>query len=342
MVLRISLLATVVTLSVITCSAQFSSTTQMTGDLNNGVPNNARITTQIDGNVSSASGSPVSGARIELRNTDNGSIVATTYSNQIGQFTIQNVELGRYEVIAFNGVLETRENLYVQHSDVPVSLRLPPAAGQTGQQSGATVSVSQYLVPEKARKELERAKKAFDDGKHDEARRHSEKALEIQPKYAEALTLIGVLDLSENQLDSAIDKLQAAIDADPGFPMAYVVMGAALNQSHKFQQALATLERGAAINPNSWQAHFEMAKADLGLADFDAALKSARRAAALNDKFPAIQLTQAHALLGLKRYSEAVPLYERYLSSVPSGPDSEIAQKALERARSNTGISAEK
>lgn len=295
----------------------------------------------VSGIVYSPVGLPLEGARVELRNAENGNVVGSIYSGQSGDFAIRNVEMGNYELAASSGVNEVREQIHVDPSGIPVALHIPGPVGSKSSASGPTVSVSHFQVPDKARKEYERAEKAYSQGKPADARQHLGKALEILPKYSEALTLNGILDMTDNKIDSAVENLQSAIDADPSYPVAYFVMAAALNTKRQYQQARATVERGVALSPNAWQGHFEMAKADLGLADYKSALQSARRAAAINQKFPAIQLAEAHALMGLKRYGEAAKLYEQYLSSEPSGPDLAAAQNGLDRARSHA-VTADK
>lgn len=286
----------------------------------------------IKGSLQTLDGRSIADARIELKELPTGTVRFTTFSQANGSFELYNIPPGTYEVTARSGLSEARERVDVLPGIAFVSLQISGPVSDPS--AGATVSVAAMKVPGKARKEFEKADKAFNENKLDEAKERVNKALQLYPNYAQALTLRGILLLNDNQPDEGQADLQNALSFDPSYPLAYFAMGAALNHVGKYDDALRTLERGLAISPDTWQGHFESAKASLGNEDFASALKSVTRAQQLvKEDYPPVRLVKAHALLGLKQYQTAIAELEGYLFREPNSPNSEGARKTLDRAK---------
>lgn len=296
-----------------------------------------RTTSSISGAVRTQDDRPVSDARIEIRDITSGSLVASGYSSPSGSFEVSSIPEGNYEVVATSGLSESRERVHVAGLDASVTLRMPHMSDSVpaGQ---STISVAAMKVPDKARKEFEKAREALIKNNVEESRSHLAKALSIYPQYSDALTLRGVTAMVANDLKSAADDLNAAIQHDANNAMAYVAMGSLYNTSQRFDDALRALDRGVALNPTSWQAFFEMSKAELGKGDFEAALRKASKAEQLVGRvYDPIYLIKAHAMLGLKNYPAAITEFEKYLSSEKNDTESigEVRQQ-LEQLRSFT------
>ena len=237
-------------------------------------------------------------------------------------------------LVATKGVVESRERVDLAMDNINVNLKMSNPVNEVGE-NGATVSVSQYKVPSKARKEFDKAQKAFNEGKYDEAKARTNKALEIYVYFAEALTLRGIVEANAKDFDPAQADLQKAIQYDPNYGLAYFAMGATLNQLGKFDDAARTLERGVAVKPDGWQGFFELSKATLAKGDFKAALKNASTAEKLaNDAYAPIHVVKAHALMGLKQYQPAVAELELYLNREPQSALSASARRSLDQAKS--------
>lgn len=213
-------------------------------------------------------------------------------------------------------------------------LRLPRSSTATDGNGNTSISVAQYRVPQKARDALKKAREASANGKNDEAQKQLARALEIYPKYADALTLRAILKMDEKDLPGAVADLQQAITDDENCSMAYLVMGAVFNTESKFDDAIRALQRGQSLSPNSWQAYFEMAKALVGKTQYEPALRQLDRAQTLAPKdYPPIHLVRAHAMMGLNNYSDAMTELQAYLAKAPQGAGSQQAQKMLDQAR---------
>jgi tetratricopeptide (TPR) repeat protein len=198
-----------------------------------------------------------------------------------------------------------------------------------------SVSVAAYKAPAKARDALRKAQEASIKGKNDEAQKQIAKALEIYPKYADALTLRAILKMDVRDLQSATADLQEAINDDENCPLAYMVMGAVLNMEGKFDDAIRALTRGESLSPNSWQAYLEMGKALMGKAQYEAALREFDRAQNLAPDASLIHLAKARAMFGLKNYSDAILELQAYLAKEPQSPRSEEARKMLAEAQTH-------
>ena len=287
----------------------------------------------ISGTVRVGNDQPAHDVRIEIRNLNSGQVVSATYTGSNGSFEITNVPLGVYEVHAMSGLNDTMERVDLHSGGGFVSLRLPaPDGADAG--DGATVSVAQYRVPAKAREVFHKAERALDKKKYDEAEKQVEKALQIFPAYADALTLRALLRMDQGRMTEALDDLQNAIHDDPSFSLAYIVMGAAFNQTSKFDDAIRTLQRGISLNPASWQAYFEMGKSFVGKGDFATAMRNLDRAQQMApDNYPLLHLVRAHAYLGLKSYPQAMTELERYLEKDPNGQASVQARETLAKVK---------
>jgi|SRR6185312_10303622 len=282
--------------------------------------------------MDATSSSPVSDARVEMRDI-NGNVLGSVYTNRQGGFDFGSVPQGRYHIAAFRGVSQVDDLVEVHSLNTTVNLRMAVDGRRASGYTGNTISVEQYKVPDKARNEFEKAQQASSKDRLDDAQKHLAKALEIYPGYADALTLRAVMNLGTDT-PAAVADLEKAIHSDGNYALAYTVLGAALNIQAKFDQALQTLEHGQSLAPDSWQSYFEMAKAYIGKTDYQAALHQLEKAQSLVHKeFPVMNLMKAQSLLGLKQYSNAVTELEAFLQKEPNGPNTATAEKMLQEAR---------
>ena len=285
----------------------------------------------LSGTVVTLDGSPVRDARVEVHDLLNGTLVASGYSLPNGTFTFAELPTGRYELRTMSGLMEARERVDLDSMDQQVTLHVSERPNAGG---GATVSVAEMRVPDKARKEYEKAQEAFGKHKIDDARAHCAKSLAIAPTYSRALVLSALLDMSDNKLEDAMHKAEQAVKSDYGYGLGYVVLASIYNSLERYDDSIRTLERGIPLIPNSWQAHFEMSKSLLGKGDYQHALASADRALQMApQEYAPIHLVRAHALLGLKSYRDAMAELEKYLGDDPNGVNTANVRKTLDEVK---------
>lgn len=284
----------------------------------------------LSGSVRTADGKPVSDARVELRGTINGTVAASGYTNINGRFDFQNLAAGTYEIVADSGVDEARDRVTVQNDLAMVTLQLPRIGASSSAGNNSTVSVAQLKVPEKARNEDKKAREALEKRDIADAWKHVNKALQITPQFAAALTTRALLELDNNQTPAAVADLERAVQFDAGYGLSFLVLGSAYNQLQHFDDAIRALDHGVALMPNYWQGYFELGKAYLGKNDLPNAQKQLDRCAqqAPPDYAP-LHLVRANLDLALKNYPAAMAELETYLDHEPNSPNSDSARKTL-------------
>jgi|SRR6185437_7373902 tetratricopeptide (TPR) repeat protein len=331
---RASLLAFSFTLLTSFCFAQFITSPSMRPRDNRFNSRFAEGDSSLDGTVVDAfTNKPLQNARVELRDSANGTVVSSSYTNGAGQFQFGAVPQGQYRIVALMGVSQVEERVDVSSFRTSVNLRMSVNHSQNGDPNGNTISVAQYKIPEKARNEFQKAQEASAKMNLGEARKRVERALEIYPNYADALTLRAVMNLSSNVAASVAD-LEKAIECDGNYALAYTVLGSALNEQGKFDQALQTLQHGETLAPDSWQTYFEIARSYIGKAQYDIALRELGKAQSLLPAgYPVIMLVSAQAHLGLKQYQNAVSELQAFLQKEPAGPNSGTAHRMLQQAQ---------
>jgi tetratricopeptide (TPR) repeat protein len=202
-----------------------------------------------------------------------------------------------------------------------------------------TVSVAGMLVPRKARSFYQKAREACAKGKFDDAQQLLDRALQIDPHFAEALTLRGWLQLRADHVDPGRQDFEQAIQCDPNYGPAYVALAAAYNAQAQYDDALRTLERGTAISPTAWQGYLEMARASIGKGMYDQGLQFAEKADQLNGKHVAvIHLLKAYAMIPLKLYGKARQELQAFLQREPTGRNAEQARHLLAQLNATAAV----
>ena len=289
-------------------------------------------TGRISGTVVAADGKALFDALVQLRDISSGDTLASASTNTAGAFSFDLLPFGRYEVVVHRNTASTQETVEVRDSFVFLNLRLNASDPNAPLARNGLVSVAEYRVPQRARDAYEKAEKAIAKHRPEEVSRYIQKALEIYPAYAPALTLRGALSLDKNDIAAAVEDFDRAVHADNTYAMAYGAMAAALNRLSKFDEALRAAERASSLAPNSWQAYFEMAKSYVGKADYQRALQQLAHAQGhLAQEYPPLHLLRANVLLGLQNFNDAANELKSFLRIAPNDPNSAAARETLAR-----------
>jgi tetratricopeptide (TPR) repeat protein len=159
-----------------------------------------------------------------------------------------------------------------------------PAHNSPAQQ---VVSKNQLLTPEKVQKAMARARERFLHGRYESAQKEIQRALDICPHCASALTFQGVLNLQGHNYPEAARSFQRAIDEDPAAGPAYLGIGVVYNAQARFKEALVVFDRAAPFLPDTWLLPFECALAHLGVGESTAGLREISHAEGLAGSDPA-------------------------------------------------------
>jgi Flp pilus assembly protein TadD len=115
-----------------------------------------------------------------------------------------------------------------------------------------------------------------------QVRRSLEKAIELDPSYAEAYNLLGFTLGKTGDLTAAIEKLKRAIAIDPEFADAHYNLGVALWFQNQHEAAAKELDQSLRLNPAAGAVYSFRGMAYRESGDFDGARHALYRAIALS------------------------------------------------------------
>jgi tetratricopeptide (TPR) repeat protein len=195
--------------------------------------------------------------------------------------------------------------------------------------AGSSVSSTTASAPADALKEFEKAH--IDDlEKHfDSARHHLQKALSIDPKFAEAWYHLGQVDQQENSPQEALNAYRKAVAADPNYIPPYEPI-AELSALQKSWQAVADATNQALkLNPaGSPQIWYFNAVGNLNLGNRKQAETSAETSLSMDPSHRAPNTEQLLAVIlaGRGEYAGALEHLRHCLTYMPPGPSVDVVK----------------
>ncbi len=158
---------------------------------------------------------------------------------------------------------------------------------------------------------------------------HTQRALQIDPDSPEVQYNFGNLLLQRGEPDQAILHYQNALAARPDYAEAHNNLGAALAQEGKLDQAIAQFSEALRFKPDYAEAHTDLANALASQRKFNLAIPHYLEALRLNPNSPEAHYNLGDTLLQLGRREEAVAHFTEALRLKPHYPE---AEKAIARA----------
>lgn len=205
-----------------------------------------------------------------------------------------------------------------------------------GLHEGSTVSAAALNVPEAARKMFGKGESAFNDQKWAAAEKNFQKAVEIDPDYAQAWSHLGEVLQKESKPTEARSAWEKAVAADPKYIRPYVQLTVLDLAEKRAEDAAAISGKAVAMNPLEFpELYFYNAVANYNLKHLDVAETSARRATQLDT---AHEVPRAELLLGTvllaKGDRSGVQHLKKYLDLVPKAQDAEQIKKLIAQLES--------
>jgi len=148
-----------------------------------------------------------------------------------------------------------------------------------------------------------------------------ERALEIDPRDAEAWSAKGAALAGLGRPAEALTCYERALEINPRFLEAWYNKGVALARLGRHAEALACYERALEINPHYSMAWYNKGVALAHLARHAEALTCYERALEVNPRCANAWYNKGVALAHLARYAEALTCYERALEINPRDPE---------------------
>jgi adenylate cyclase len=162
-----------------------------------------------------------------------------------------------------------------------------------------------------------------------QARQLFEKALALDPQYAEAYTWLGLTYWLEwrfrwsadpQNLERAFELAQQALALDDSLPIAHTLLGQVYAEKQQSDQALAEGERALALDPNNADSYaFQADVLSVALGRPEEALRMVAQAMRLNPHYPPwylIELGFAYRWTG--QYAEAIATLKELISQSPN------------------------
>lgn len=151
-------------------------------------------------------------------------------------------------------------------------------------------------------------------GRADEARKDIETALNVTPNRGDALTLLSIIAVTQNEKDKALDLAKRAVEADPQSASARIGLSYAQQSNFDLRGALDSLKEAVQLSPENALAWARLSEIWLSFGEIDKAFNVAKKAAELNP-----DLARTQTVLGFA-----------YLTEIKTGESRKAFEKAIE------------
>jgi tetratricopeptide (TPR) repeat protein len=261
--------------------------------------------------------------------------LATIYTESQGAFEFSEIPPGTYylEFEAdrrhFHAVQETVQVYRGMPSVITVTLR-PIGSVENSKPNTVSVAELEEKVPEKAKKEFDKATAAGEQGKMDEAITHLRKAISIHPGFVRAHNDLGTYLLGQGNLNEAEEAFRKALTLDPNSFNPLLNLGIVLVHKHSFVEATDRLTKALAIKPNSPAAHLYAGLALMATEKPDAAESNLKAAYSLGGAKYGVSLYHLGQLyMNRGERAAALKSFEQYLSVVPDAQNAQQVRKLM-------------
>ena len=154
-----------------------------------------------------------------------------------------------------------------------------------------------------------------------------EKALELDPQYAEAYAYLSTTYFLEwfywnrtpQALKRAEELAQQAVLLDETVPLSHTVLGSIYLWEKQYDKAVAEGKRGIALDPNNAETHANLGQTLAFAGQPEEAIEAVKKAMRLNPHYPVnylFQLSIAYRMAG--RYEEALEPGKQVVALIPN------------------------
>jgi tetratricopeptide (TPR) repeat protein len=196
---------------------------------------------------------------------------------------------------------------------------------------GSVLSPTTTSAPADAIKEFEKAHDEQLAHHADAARKHLQKAVAIDPQFAEAWFHLGAVE-EKDKPDDALGAFNKAVAVDSGFIPPYVHIAALAANRNDWKSVIAATQRSLELNPaGSPEVWYFDALGKLNSGKTGDAETSAMTSLAMDPNHLAPKTEQLLAVIqaGHGEYGQALQHLRNCLTYTPPGPDADLIKKQI-------------
>jgi tetratricopeptide (TPR) repeat protein len=254
--------------------------------------------------------------------------VGVTYTSDLGEATFTGIPVGSYYLeVSGEGIQETSTDSFMvderkgsQYQWITVH-RTEGSGPKPVSAHASLVSATDMNVPNKARKEVDKANQEMAMQNWKKSLEHLNQAIALAPQWATAYNNLGVLYARMNDIPHEEEALQKAVSLDPKFAPALINYGKVCIRQKNFPQAEEMLQKAVSVEPNNPESLMLLADAAYMDRHFDAAITASRQAHASAQDHPSfVHYIAARAYQQENHPSEALAEFKVFLVEEPKGP----------------------
>jgi tetratricopeptide (TPR) repeat protein len=282
-----------------------------------------------------SSDGPIPGSvTVELVGPGSGGTISASMEGA-GGFEFHGVAPGAYtlRLTGAAGTVVYEEPLFVNGGYQNLSIQVP-AKSKTAGSSDATVSIRQlqHKVPAEAQKEFSKGSAASTKGDQTRALDHFQKAVRLDPEFADSFNGMGISFAALGQLPQAAEQFQKAIDLVSDHPGAAANLSIVLCRLQRYHDAVEMARRALKLNPGLLKLRYVLGISLVNEGgDKVEALDNLQRA---TQEVPTAHLLVAKILIETGRGEDAARHLEDYLRLSPDNDrDRAAVQEWLDQLR---------
>ncbi|MGF1579514.1 MAG: tetratricopeptide repeat protein, partial [Gemmataceae bacterium] len=154
--------------------------------------------------------------------------------------------------------------------------------------------------------------------------------LEIDPKQADALNLLGVIHSQTGRGPTGVDLFRKAIALKPNLAEAHFNLGNVLKALNNYPEAIDAYDKAIEFNPKNAESHYNRANTLMELGRWDEAITSYREAIRLRPNYSKAYTNMGQVLMSKGKVAEGIQALEKV---VHLEPNSAKAKELFEQAR---------
>jgi len=229
--------------------------------------------------------------------------------NQIGSLTLKDGE----STIALAGKAPVLTVVARPRDAVQWALYYPPVIYFPPEKSPA-------LLTDDPRFLTYRASQLLSVGRVGEAKANIDKTLRIDPNFSDALALLSIIAVVQNDKEAALNQAQKAVSAEPQSATAQIALSYARQARFDLEGARTSIETAVKLDPGNAIAWARLADLQASFGELGKALEAAKKAESLAPDLALTQTVLGFAFLTQVNIDESMAAFEKAITLDQAAP----------------------